>query len=578
MTNIPLRALFLLCDLILVMLAGILVWLPLTGGGSLEYHGMMLSIRSMQNPFLFFVSILALRWAAGRKYPFLCVRQWSVANGPEGLRMFCARIHARLASIDASSARRVALALIGLSAAIKLANIIFHFGFYCGDDFEINAMSLGRILGVHEPIWELRNAIYPMLFVYPVQAVTHAFGVVDPTLLVGVGRSVGVVFSSLACWWTYRIASEEFGARGAGIAALALLAFSGWHVCFGGSEEPRSVSAFFLLVTYDILRRNPHHNPASIFAGFALALAAVLRFSEAVFLPPFVLFLLVERRYRDAAVFTIAAVIAAGAGLAISDQLFWGEPFFSVRHIVSFTLFKGLSTRGYQPAYYYLAVQTWTTVFLAALFLYSARLRRWNLMQLAIFPIVILSLLPHKEARYMIPVLPFVAMLAGAGAWHLLRLTSVPSRGDSGSRLTGIPAACALLVLLGGFFLFESMRFEFHRAESGIDVSYYLREHGHAGKVGMSTIWTSGGMLMLPPCNPAQDITLGRLLDARDSSGAPLVGTLEYIALRAGAVTALGIGPILLQRGYREIALRDRHDPRWQYRLFERIRNRASSH
>ena len=56
-----------------------------------------------------------------------------------------------------------------VASAIRVANVFTHFGFVTGDDVEIHEMTLGVALGKAWPVWDLRNAFYPMTFIFPVQ-------------------------------------------------------------------------------------------------------------------------------------------------------------------------------------------------------------------------------------------------------------------------------------------------------------------------------------------------------------------------------------------------------------------------
>jgi hypothetical protein len=67
-------------------------------------------------------------------------------------------------------------------------------------------------------------------------------------------------------------------------------------------------------------------------------MAAALRFSEAMFVLPAALSLILERRWRDLAAVTVSCGVVGLGIQGVSDWWYWGHPFFSLHNIVTFTL------------------------------------------------------------------------------------------------------------------------------------------------------------------------------------------------------------------------------------------------
>ena len=106
-----------------------------------------------------------------------------------------------------------------------------------------------------------------------------------------------------------------------------------------------------------------------------------------------------------------------------TDLWFWGSPFHSLRKVVEFTLVDRLSSRGYQPLWYYVtSLNAWTSIAVAALAVYGARGSGWRVTIWWALPLAMFSLLPHKEPRYLIALLPFVCLSAALGLNRLLHL------------------------------------------------------------------------------------------------------------------------------------------------------------
>jgi hypothetical protein len=89
---------------------------------------------------------------------------------------------------------------------------------------------------------------------------------------------------------------------------------------------------------------------------------------------------------------------------------------------------------------------------------------------------VILSAFPHKDARYILSLLPCWALCAAAGFWRILEY--------AGRQVAG--ARCYLAVyLLAGVTLFEIDGWRFRRSESAVDVARYLSRQADVRDVAM---------------------------------------------------------------------------------------------
>lgn len=136
-----------------------------------------------------------------------------------------------------------------------------------------------------------------------------------------------------------------------------------------------------------------------------------MRYSEIVFLAP--LLLLGGRQ----AIVPLLASFAAGVLLFTGayDWLSWGRPFASLIEFARYTLVarESSSVMREQPAWWYLAaLPQWLAPPLLPLLW-----REWRraLVWIAI-PLLVLSLIHHKELRYLQAAIPFAMILAAQGA------------------------------------------------------------------------------------------------------------------------------------------------------------------
>ena len=287
-------------------------------------------------------------------------------------------------------------------------------GFFSGDDVEIHEMTLGGLLRKPWPIWDLRCAFFPMVFVYPAQRLALTLGASSPEMLVLSGRGAVALVSTAAIpltWWTAR----RLAPADSRVAALSVLflAINKLQMSFGSSEFPRPVSTVFVLAAFFCVIRG--RILYSAFAGILLGVAAAFRFSEIMFIPAALLTLRRERCVVQGVVLLVSAALTAAVIIGVSDALFWGRPFSSVLAAVDYTLVRQQSSRGYEPGWEYLkSIPAWSTFMFVALAVAGSSRRTpesWWLWT----PVVLLSLLPHKESRYLLPVMPFFCIAAARG-------------------------------------------------------------------------------------------------------------------------------------------------------------------
>ncbi|MEX2660627.1 MAG: glycosyltransferase family 39 protein [Vicinamibacterales bacterium] len=370
------RAAVWLVDAILVGLTVTILGVLLTGGGVFSVGALRVSVRSIDNPLLFWLIVAGLRWWRARSTPFLGVRSLLLADLDVRALRLCRRIADCLSTLTHTRALAIIAGFTILSFALRVINAYVHYGFFAGDDVEIHEMTLAALFHRDWPVWNLRNAFYPMTFIFPAQWIALQCGFTGTGALIFVGRLVVALFSSITCLLLFRVARLYLGVPVA-LLSVTILAASHLHVNIGSTELPRPVAAFFLVAAFGLsLRRGLFAGAA---AGVLLGLAGAMRFGEAVFILPALTILLAEGRRADA----IATVVSFGVALlaitGVADLMYWGTPFYSFRNAVDFTLLKGLSTRGYQPFHYYFShIGEWSNLYVAGLGLGAIWLRYWK--------------------------------------------------------------------------------------------------------------------------------------------------------------------------------------------------------
>ena len=255
-------------------------------------------------------------------------------------------------------------------------------------------------------------------------------------------------------------------------------------------------------------------------SGFCLGIGTAFRFGEGVFVLAAMVDLLIQRRWRHAVLVVVVSGASAGLILGVCDAVYYGEAFSSLKAAVRYTLVDKLSSRGFQPFHYYLsAVGGWASLPFLVLVANGARLVKDGAVYWGVLPILALSLLPHKEARYLVPVIPFLAMLAAVAIWRTL----ASARYHQSSGLLRSPTT--LVLLLVGFLLFELDGMRFRRTESSVDAARIIASRPETATAGIQDVWTAGGRIYLWRLERVEDLTLGGLRNQA------LTG-LDFVSLR----------------------------------------------
>jgi hypothetical protein len=544
-------------DVLIVGCLLVIAYIIFSGGGVFEVAGVRVSARSTGNPVAWTLALAAVRYWLLRTVPFFGIAALSIDALEAASLNGCRRIRLTLSTLGVRRAALFVTAVGALSLAVRLVNASSSYGFFSGDDVEIHEMTFAALFHLDWPIWELRSPFYPMLFIYPVQWAAAQAGFTDTASLIFVGRAVVAVFSTLTLALLFVIGRRWFGLPVA-MLAVGFLSISSLHVTFGSSELPRPVAAFFVLGAFGCLRfRTAAYSAA---AGGLLGIAAAMRFSEAMFLLPASIEVVSDKRWKEAVLMAAGFLVTTVVIFGIGDWQYWGRPFHSLINAVDYTVVRRLSSRGYQPFHYYLTLASeWTNVFSLSLALLAAAFRFWRPTLWWLLPAIVLSFLPHKEPRYLIPALPFLALCAGYGLWEMSQRLE---------RMRLVNARRVALVLWVGAFTaiaFELGGFRFRRTDHDVDLARRLSGDWHREGVALESPWRVGGRLYLPRA-PAVVLAIDRESLSEDRYLQTLASdrTVGWVLLISDGLEDRVVN-VLTMHGYRE---GDRDGSR--YRVFHR--------
>jgi hypothetical protein len=520
-------------DLLLVISLCVVIAVILTGGAAFDAGSVRVRVHGVDNPLWLLTAAVVLRYAI-RRPPFLGNTRWPVESFfRRGPWLLLERVMPWLSSRFVRPVVAVAV-LTGCVFAVRLLLAGTSPGFFSGDDVEIHDLTLGILLRKAWPVWDLRCAFFPMIFVYPAQWLALTLGRTSPQALVFAGRVLVAFVSSMAIpllWMTARQLRPSEPRMA--IIAVLLFAINKLQMSFGSSELPRPVSTVFVLAAFLCLLRQ--RRSFSALGGVLLGVAVACRFSETAFLPAAFITAAAGRRWSNAAVVLVMSGITAAAIIAVSDALYWGRPMSSVVAAINYTVIERQSSRGFEPFWEYLRlIPAWSTFVFVGLAIAGSSRRTpdsWWLWT----PIAILSALPHKESRYLLPTVPFLCLGAARGmlrmADWLRHSTDVIGWRRVARELFAPALIIAVLHDIGGWRL--------SRSNEGIRLAEYLRATGGRG-VAAQDVWRLGGHPYLSPLEPLINVTPELLNDHNTLANA--VGQAKWVALRYRVARTTGDG------------------------------------
>ena len=270
-------------DVVIVLSAVSAIAIALGGGGTFQLATLRVSATSPLRPLLVALLLSAYRLCFGWRI-FLATPALHLDSVAAAALEWCRRRHYDLTHISSRRAALMVVVIAASSLAAKLLNAYLHFGFWTGDDVEIQEMSLSMLNRTPWHAWDLRCAFYPLGFVYPVHFFLKWAGVSEIQTFVFGSRAAVALWSTFVVWLTFRTASRVCKSQAIGVLSALILASSKLHIMSGSYELPRAVSTAFVLVAFFWLNDDRRHRAAPTVAGAALGIAAAMRFSEEVFL------------------------------------------------------------------------------------------------------------------------------------------------------------------------------------------------------------------------------------------------------------------------------------------------------
>ncbi|MFO0605628.1 MAG: hypothetical protein U0324_20770 [Polyangiales bacterium] len=256
--------------------------------------------------------------------------------------------------------------------------------------------------------------------------VARALGLDDPRAYLGAVHALVGALSLTVVTAAYDVTLARTDDRGrARLTALALALWVPWqNLAFRTLGETFSTVA--LCAALSLHARPDRTTRTDVAVGALCGAAFVARYPAGLYLLPFAGAYLLARDARGLARWVLG-VGAALAALGVLDALTWGRPWHSVLAYADYNLLRDRARLDYgaRPAWFYLAC---LPAFAPAAWLVAsvpgANWRRGGLaLAVAVTYLVAMSLLAHKEPRFLLPAVPplVIAAACAAPAWSVLR-------------------------------------------------------------------------------------------------------------------------------------------------------------
>ncbi len=250
----------------------------------------------------------------------------------------------------------------------------------------------------------------------------EAIGIFSPTIKMYIVRLLHALFSLLIIIYSYKITeklSNQKTAKQVGL-VLALL----WFMPFLSVRNLVEVVCipFLLIGTWIIVNSDKKKNVLLqyLIAGLVMGIGFSVRFQTSLFIGGVGLTLLIQKKWKEAVVFGIGAIVSIIAIQGIVDFFIWGRPFAELTEYIKYNL-AHKTDYGTNRWYMYFTVLMGIIVPPVGIYLFFGWFRTWKKYTLLFLPSFIFflfhTLFPNKQERFILTIIPFV-IIAGFIGWN----------------------------------------------------------------------------------------------------------------------------------------------------------------
>jgi hypothetical protein len=366
-------------------------------------------------------------------------------------------------------------------AALQLWLAHHFYGFLTGDEVEVLGEAFRLATGFDYGTWDVRNTLVADVFVAPLIWLATHLGITNPAALIVIATIPFALASALTIVLVSRLA-QRWNAN-AWVATL-VFALHWLPLGFGSTTYPRVIAMCCITAAALLVERN------AFLAGALMGIAFADRYSEIVYLIP--LLIIARRRAWQVAVGALGS-IAVTSG--VFEWIRWGEPFAALRKFARLTLLEqdfASRIKHQSPLWYLETLPRWCALTMLPLLCYARRARfAWAFV---LIPLALLSLIAHKEVRYLQGIIPFLAILAGCGFRNYVGAAALS--GTATAEGSGRHKVAITLVAASVIWNLWGIRFLERESRPAVAAARTLPD---ARTVAISQPWACGDKLYLAP-------------------------------------------------------------------------------
>jgi len=311
------------------------------------------------------------------------------------------------------------LLILIFALIIRIYSLSKVYGFLINESSENLSIAYGIVHGFRYG-WEGRSWFYPMILSLPIYAL-KLMRVTSINKIILIMRIFPIFFSITSIYLIYligkKIENEFLGLVTALFLSVNWL-FTRWSVSFVGGIPATTL----ILISFYLFLKNKT-NKSLFLSGLFLGFGFMCRYQSIIFLVPLVFWLVYNNKIKG------LYPILAGFSLTVLLQgmmdffVYRSSPIPFLHSIIAFieyVFIDNLSAvyHGTRPIGWYLSTMVdWFSVELVVLFLFglffNTRRKKFFLILLTtIITFLIMSIVSHKELRYLLSILPFFCLLS----------------------------------------------------------------------------------------------------------------------------------------------------------------------
>ena len=311
--------------------------------------------------------------------------------------------------------------IMGLAIAFRALAVLFAKGYGMHDDhFCVIEIAQGWLYGSRE--WFLtnhpiRSLVYPGLH-YLLFGALEKLQVYDPQIKMYIVRFFHAAYSLITVYFGYKTALCIVDKKTANTVGLLLAIF--WLFPF---MAVRNLIEFVcippMIMGVYFIYKNPTIRGGSIFfSGICFGLAFALRFQTLSMAGIIGLLLLIKKEWKPVLYYSCGFLLSSFSIQGMSDWIGYGRPFAS---FIGYLLYNTENPYAFTTGPWYQYIGLLIAVFIppVSLLLLFGFLRTWKKLPYIFWPtvafLILHSIFPNKQERFILPVIPFVLMLSVIG-------------------------------------------------------------------------------------------------------------------------------------------------------------------